>query len=92
MPDKDTGSNIAHTLLTLTEEFERGMEQVLPSEVLPSKVLPSKVLPAGEIPCGEGTGVPEAAGAPKRKPSPTCGFSWRNLRARDYARIPRGTR
>jgi dak phosphatase len=36
VPDKDTGSNIAHTLLTLTEEFERGMEQVLPSEVLPS--------------------------------------------------------
>ena len=31
VPDKDTGSNIAHTLLTLTEEFERGMEQVLPS-------------------------------------------------------------
>lgn len=30
VPDKDTGSNIAHTLLTLTEEFERGMEQVLP--------------------------------------------------------------
>ena len=42
VPDKDTGSNIAHTLLTLTEEFERGMEQVLPSEVLP----------AGEIPGG----------------------------------------
>lgn len=48
VPDKDTGSNIAHTLLTLTEEFERGMEQVLP---------------AGEIPGGEGTCVPEAAGA-----------------------------
>lgn len=32
VPDKDTGSNIAHTLLTLTEEFERGMEQVLPGE------------------------------------------------------------
>lgn len=31
VPDKDTGSNIAHTLLTLTEEFERGMEQVLPA-------------------------------------------------------------
>lgn len=31
VPDKDTGSNIAHTLLTLTEEFERGMEQVLPN-------------------------------------------------------------
>lgn len=58
VPDKDTGSNIAHTLLTLTEEFERGMEQVLPSEVLSSKVLP-----AGEIPGGEGTGMPEAAGA-----------------------------
>ena len=53
VPDKDTGSNIAHTLLTLTEEFERGMEQVLPSEVLP----------AGEIPGGEGACVPEAAGA-----------------------------
>ena len=63
VPDKDTGSNIAHTLLTLTEEFERGMEQVLPSEVLPSKVLPSEVLPAGEIPGGEGACVPEAAGA-----------------------------
>ena len=48
VPDKDTGSNIAHTLLTLTEEFERGMEQVLP---------------AGEIPGGEGACVPEAAGA-----------------------------
>ena len=48
VPDKDTGSNIAHTLLTLTEEFERGMEQVLP---------------AGEIPGGEGAYVPEAAGA-----------------------------
>ena len=53
VPDKDTGSNIAHTLLTLTEEFERGMEQVLPSEVLP----------AGENPGEEGTCVPEAAGA-----------------------------
>ena len=53
VPDKDTGSNIAHTLLTLTEEFERGMEQVLPGEALP----------AGEFPGGEGTGVPEAAGA-----------------------------
>ena len=52
VPDKDTGSNIAHTLLTLTEEFERGMEQVLPSEALP----------AGEIPGGEGACVPEAAG------------------------------
>lgn len=48
VPDKDTGSNIAHTLLTLTEEFERGMEQVLP---------------AGEIPGGESACVPEAAGA-----------------------------
>ena len=37
VPDKDTGSNIAHTLLTLTEEFERGMEQVLPSENLPGE-------------------------------------------------------
>lgn len=53
VPDKDTGSNIAHTLLTLTEEFERGMEQVLPGEVLP----------AGENPGEEGTCVPEAAGA-----------------------------
>lgn len=53
VPDKDTGSNIAHTLLTLTEEFERGMEQVLPSEVIP----------AGEIPGGEGAYAPEAAGA-----------------------------
>ncbi len=34
VPDKDTGSNIAHTLLTLTEEFERGMEQVLPGDDL----------------------------------------------------------
>ena len=58
VPDKDTGSNIAHTLLTLTEEFERGMEQVLPSEDLPRKVLP-----AGENPGGEGACVPEAAGA-----------------------------
>ena len=58
VPDKDTGSNIAHTLLTLTEEFERGMEQVLPSEVLPSEVLP-----AGEIPGGEEPYAPEAAGA-----------------------------
>ena len=48
VPDKDTGSNIAHTLLTLTEEFERGMEQVLPG---------------GEIPGGEGAYAPEAAGA-----------------------------
>lgn len=53
VPDKDTGSNIAHTLLTLTEEFERGMEQVLPGEVLP----------ASENPSGEGTYAPEAAGA-----------------------------
>ena len=53
VPDKDTGSNIAHTLLTLTEEFERGMEEVLPSEVLP----------AGENPGGEGAYAPEAAGA-----------------------------
>ena len=58
VPDKDTGSNIAHTLLTLTEEFERGMEQVLPGEILSSEVLP-----AGEIPGGEGACVPEAAGA-----------------------------
>ena len=58
VPDKDTGSNIAHTLLTLTEEFERGMEQVLPGEVLPSEVLP-----AGKNPGGEGACVPEAAGA-----------------------------
>ena len=58
VPDKDTGSNIAHTLLTLTEEFEWGMEQVLPSENLPSEVLPT-----GEIPGGEGACVPEAAGA-----------------------------
>lgn len=49
VPDKDTGSNIAHTLLTLTEEFERGMEQVLPSEALP----------AGEIPGGEGASEEE---------------------------------
>lgn len=45
VPDKDTGSNIAHTLLTLTEEFERGMEQVLP---------------ASEISGGEGVYAPEA--------------------------------
>ncbi len=48
VPDKDTGSNIAHTLLTLTEEFERGMEQVLP---------------ASEISGGEGAYAPEAADA-----------------------------
>ena len=53
VPDKDTGSNIAHTLLTLTEEFERGMEQVLPGEILP----------ANENPSGEGAYAPEAAGA-----------------------------
>ena len=58
VPDKDTGSNIAHTLLTLTEEFERGMEQVLPGEILSSEVLP-----AGKNPGGEGACVPEAAGA-----------------------------
>lgn len=58
VPDKDTGSNIAHTLLTLTEEFERGMEQVLPSDVLPGEVLS-----ASENPSGEGTYAPEAAGA-----------------------------
>lgn len=58
VPDKDTGSNIAHTLLTLTEEFERGMEQVLPSDVLPGEGLP-----ASENPGGEGTCAPEAAGA-----------------------------
>lgn len=63
VPDKDTGSNIAHTLLTLTEEFERGMEQVLPGEVLPSDVLPGEVLPASENPGGEGAYAPEAAGA-----------------------------
>ena len=63
VPDKDTGSNIAHTLLTLTEEFERGMEQVLPGEVLPSDVLPGEVLPANENPDGEDTYAPEAAGA-----------------------------
>lgn len=58
VPDKDTGSNIAHTLLTLTEEFERGMEQVLPSDVLPGEVLP-----ASENPGGEDAYAPEAAGA-----------------------------
>lgn len=58
VPDKDTGSNIAHTLLALTEEFERGMEQVLPGEVQPGEVLP-----ASENPGGEGTYAPEAAGA-----------------------------
>ena len=58
VPDKDTGSNIAHTLLTLTEEFERGMEQVLPGEVQPGEVLP-----ASENPGGEGAYAPEAAGA-----------------------------
>ena len=58
VPDKDTGSNIAHTLLTLTEEFERGMEQVLPSEILPGEVLP-----AHENSDGEGTYATEAAGA-----------------------------
>lgn len=58
VPDKDTGSNIAHTLLTLTEEFERGMEQVLPGDALPGEVLP-----ANENPGGEGTCAPEAAGA-----------------------------
>lgn len=54
VPDKDTGSNIAHTLLTLTEEFERGMEQVLPSEALPNEVLP-----AGEILGGAGASEEE---------------------------------
>lgn len=63
VPDKDTGSNIAHTLLTLTEEFERGMEQVLPGDALPGEILPSEVLPADENPGGEGTYAPEAAGA-----------------------------
>ena len=58
VPDKDTGSNIAHTLLTLTKEFERGMEQVLPGDVLPGEVLSSS-----ENPGGEGTYAPEAAGA-----------------------------
>lgn len=48
VPDKDTGSNIAHTLLTLTEEFERGMEQVLPH---------------WDLSDGEDAYVPEAAGA-----------------------------
>lgn len=48
VPDKDTGSNIAHTLLTLTEEFERGMEQVLPS---------------GDLSDGEDAYAPEAADA-----------------------------
>lgn len=63
VPDKDTGSNIAHTLLTLTEEFERGMEQVLPGDALPGEILPSEVLPASENPGEEGTCAPEAAGA-----------------------------
>ena len=58
VPDKDTGSNIAHTLLTLTEEFERGMEQVLPGDGLPGEVLP-----ASENPDGEDAYAPEAAGA-----------------------------
>ena len=48
VPDKDTGSNIAHTLLTLTEEFERGMEQVLPN---------------GDLPSGEDSYAPEAESA-----------------------------
>lgn len=48
VPDKDTGSNIAHTLLTLTEEFERGMEQVLPN---------------GDLSGGEDAYAPEARGA-----------------------------
>ena len=63
VPDKDTGSNIAHTLLTLTEEFERGMEQVLPGDALPGDVLPGEVLSSSENPGGEGTYEPEAAGA-----------------------------
>ncbi len=63
VPDKDTGSNIAHTLLTLTEEFERGMEQVLPGDALPGEILPSEVLPASENPAEEGTCAPEVAGA-----------------------------
>lgn len=63
VPDKDTGSNIAHTLLTLTEEFERGMEQVLPGDALPGEILPSEVLPASENPGGEDAYAPEAAGA-----------------------------
>ncbi len=48
VPDKDTGSNISHTLLTLTEEFERGMEQVLPN---------------GDLSGGEDAYAPEAPGA-----------------------------
>lgn len=48
VPDKDTGSNIAHTLLTLTEEFERGMEQVLPQ---------------GDLSGADDAYAPEAAGA-----------------------------
>ncbi|WP_314659739.1 Dak phosphatase [uncultured Rothia sp.] len=48
VPDKDTGSNIAHTLLTLTEEFERGMEQVLPQ---------------GDLSGTDDAYAPEAAGA-----------------------------
>lgn len=48
VPDKDTGSNIAHTLLTLTEEFERGMEQVLPN---------------GELSGADDAYAPEAPGA-----------------------------
>ena len=48
VPDKDTGSNIAHTLLTVTEEFERGMEQVLPN---------------GDLSGGEDAYAPEAPGA-----------------------------
>ena len=48
VPDNDTGSNISHTLLTLTEEFERGMEQVLPN---------------GDLSGGEDAYAPEAPGA-----------------------------
>lgn len=54
MPDKDH-HHIAHTLLTLTEEFERGMAVPLPT----GSCLAKKT-------------------RPRRKPSPTCGFSWRH--------------
>lgn len=65
VPDKDTGSNIAHTLLTLTEEFERGMERVLPTEALPSEKdagAPDGKPGAGAAGTSEESGVSEAAG------------------------------
>ncbi len=59
VPDKDTGSNIAHTLLTLTEEFERGMEQVLPAGEVPGE----KLHDGGEASVSDAEHGPDAAGS-----------------------------